>query len=65
MRATKSGSTKKQAPKPSETRLEEQYRKIFQEDDQPSSWRDRIVEPPLPKKSYRTVTTYGAYEDPI
>lgn len=65
MRATKSGPARKQALKPSDNRLEEKYREVFQGDDQSSLWKDRIVEQPLPKKSYRTVTTYGAYEDPI
>jgi hypothetical protein len=47
------------------SQLEQQYRDLFGEEDQTTMLDKNILVEPNPIKTYNTVVTYGAYDDPF
>ena len=55
----------KNTPKKGKGQLEQKYRDLFGEEDEVTLLEKHILVEPAPTKTYNTVVTYGAYEDPI
>lgn len=55
----------KATPKKEKASAEDQYREIFGDCDEARPEQPIFYSQPSPYKQIRTVTTYGAYEDPV
>ncbi len=55
----------KPTPKQGKTSVEDQYREVFGDNDEAQPEQPTFFHQPSPYKQIRTVTTYGAYEDPV
>lgn len=55
----------KPSPKKGKASIEDQYREAFGDYDETQPTQPMFFNQPSPYKQIRTVTTYGAYEDPI